>query len=185
MASIPHLTLANGACMPQLAFGTGTTWFEGDASTADDSDSAESQLHRCVRAALDAGYRHLDCAEMYGTEVKVGQALSRWLEETGSSRSEVFMTSKVWHGCLDVAAACRASLERLGLEQLDLYLLHTPVSFMDFVPADESIEAQRRIWAAMEQLVEDGLVKAIGVSNFSAQELDKLLCVHSLPSLLR
>lgn len=174
--AIPTLTLSTGAAMPQLAFGTGTTWFEGDASAdAATDDSADSQLHRCVSAALSAGYRHLDCAEMYGTEAKVGQALARWLQETGSDRADVFITSKVWRNCLDVGAACRASLTRLGLEQLDLYLLHTPVSFMDFVEPTERDATQRKIWAAMEALVEQGLVKAIGVSNFSAAELDGLL----------
>jgi hypothetical protein len=181
---IPTLTLANGAQMPQLAFGTGTTWFEGDAAADLAVDvvagaaSEESQLHKCVRAALDAGYRHLDCAEMYGTEMKVGQALARWLDETGTSRADVFVTSKIWRNCDDVGKACRSSLERLGLEHLDLYLLHTPVSFMTFVDDDKDV-VQQRVWRAMEQLVEDGLVKAIGVSNFSGRQLENLLCVHS------
>lgn len=180
MAAIPTLTLANGASMPQLAFGTGSTWFEGDGNSPHAAaESADSPLHRCVRAALDSGYRHLDCAEMYGTEIKVGQALARWLGDTHISRANVFVTSKVWRSCLDVGAACRASLERLGLEYLDLYLLHTPVSFMNFVPADDKdASTQQRIWRAMEQLVEDGLVKGIGVSNFSSKELENLLCVQ-------
>lgn len=177
---IPTLTLSNGASMPQLAFGTGSTWFEGDGNSPHAAaESSDSPLHRCVRAALDSGYRHLDCAEMYGTEIKVGQALARWLGETHSNRADVFVTSKVWRSCLDVGAACRASLERLGLEYLDLYLLHTPVSFMNFVPTGDKNATQQRVWRAMEQLVEDGLVKGIGVSNFSSKELETLLCVQS------
>ena len=133
MTQIPTLALANGAAMPQLAFGTGTTWFEGAASAdepAAGGAEAESPLQRCVRTALMSGYRHLDCAEMYGTEAKVGAALAAWLDYTRSSRDEVFVTSKIWRGVSDVGAACRASLQKLRLEHLDLYLLHAPVSFM-------------------------------------------------------
>ena len=205
MTQIPTLALANGAAMPQLAFGTGTTWFEGAASAdepAAGGAEAESPLQRCVRTALMSGYRHLDCAEMYGTEAKVGAALAAWLDYTRSSRDEVFVTSKIWRGVSDVGAACRASLQKLRLEHLDLYLLHAPVAFMcatrqrsalrgcprrlhsslslplpcrSWVEPAQRLVLQTAIWAEMESLVEQGLVRAIGVSNFSAAELTALL----------
>jgi diketogulonate reductase-like aldo/keto reductase/pimeloyl-ACP methyl ester carboxylesterase len=178
VAAIPSLTLTNGASMPQMAWGSGTTWFEGSASESADAEAeaeADSQLHRCIHAALETGFRHLDCAEMYGTEIKVGQALSSWMRRSGTPRTGVFVTSKVWRSCNDVEAACRASLAKLGLRQLDLYLLHTPVSFMDWVPASERDAVQRAVWAGMEGLVDAGLTRAIGVSNFSTEELSNLL----------
>ena len=112
---------------------------------------------------------------MYGTEGKVGQALTSWMASSGTAREQMFVTSKVWRGMSDVHGACKASLERLQLEYLDLYLIHTPVTFMSWVEEKDRDAAQRELWAAMESLVEQGLAKAIGVSNFSAEELATLL----------
>jgi diketogulonate reductase-like aldo/keto reductase len=176
---VPTVQLHTGAAMPRMAFGTGTTWFEGaassDASPLAGETSNSTPLHRCLTVALDAGLRHIDCAEMYGTEHMVGGALAAWMARTGTDRAGVFVTSKVWRGMQDVGAACRASLERLQLDHLDLYLIHTPVSFMSWVAKGDRVGVQRQLWGEMEALVEAGLTKAIGVSNFSEEELLELL----------
>ena len=116
--------------------------------------------------ALEAGYRHIDTAKVYENEVEVGEALA----ECGIERSEVFVTTKL--RSLDatshdaVLEHCQASLERLGLEQVDLYLVHAP-------PPD--IDCRAEVWRGMETCLENGWTKAIGVSNYGRHHLDALM----------
>lgn len=148
---IPSVTLNNGVRMPQLGFGV--------FQVSDDDTTA------AVSAALAAGYRSIDTAAIYGNEAGTGRALA----ESGIARDELFVTSKVWVADLGydaTLAAYESSLEKLGLDYLDLYLIHWPA------PAtDGYLES----WRALEQLLRDARVRAIGVSNFLPEHLDKLV----------
>jgi diketogulonate reductase-like aldo/keto reductase len=117
---------------------------------------------RAVRHALDVGYRLIDTASMYGNEAEVGQAV----RESGVPREDVFVTTKVWNdeqGYESTLRACAASLKRLGMEYVDLFLVHWPV------PARRA-----ETWRAMERLLRDGKARAVGVSNYMVRHLDEL-----------
>ncbi|KRE63299.1 hypothetical protein ASG92_20025 [Arthrobacter sp. Soil736] len=150
-APIPAVTLNNGVRMPQLGFGV--------FQVSDDDTTA------AVSAALAAGYRSIDTAAIYGNEAGTGRALA----ESGIAREELFVTSKVWVADLGydaTLAAYESSLDKLGLDYLDLYLIHWPA------PAtDGYLES----WRALEKLLQDGRVRAIGVSNFLPEHLEKLV----------
>lgn len=137
---------ASGAEIPVLGFGT----FELSGETC----------RTAVEAALEAGYRHVDTAEHYGNEPAVGSAI----RESPVDREEVFLTTKVWRSNLgydDFVAAAQASLDRLGLEYVDLLLVHWP---HPRVPLEETL-------GAMDELVERGLTRHVGVSNFTRSQL--------------
>jgi len=137
-----------------------------------------------TRDALEAGFRHLDCAERYRNEREVGEALQAGLAAGGISRSDIFVTTKLWntnHRPERVAPAFEASLDRLGLEYLDLYLIHTPFAFQ---PGDEQDPRDQSggvvydneatlldTWRAMESLVDHGRCRAIGLSDITLNEL--------------
>ena len=148
--TIPTVTLNNGIEMPQLGYGV---FQVPDAETTD-----------AVAAALDAGYRSIDTAAVYGNEAGVGRAIA----DSGIARDELFVTSKVWisdHGFDATMRAYDASLERLGLESLDLYLIHWPTPALATYP---------ETWRALERLYADGRVRAIGVSNFEPEHLERI-----------
>lgn len=148
--NIPTLTLNNGVTIPQLGFGV--------FQVPDDETTA------AVTAALVAGYRSIDTASIYGNEAGVGRALA----ESGIPRDELFITTKLWNsdqGFENTLAAYEASLAALGLDYVDLYLIHWPA------PADNLYPES---WRAMEQLLADGRVRAIGVSNFEPEHLEHL-----------
>jgi diketogulonate reductase-like aldo/keto reductase len=151
-------TLNNGVKIPCIGFGT---WQTQDGGAAVDA----------VRAALAAGYRHIDTAAAYGNEASVGRAV----RESGIPREEVFVTSKLpntAHGYETARAAFEATLNALGLDYLDLYLIHWPN------PAgvrDHWAEANAEAWKAMEEFYRAGRIRAVGVSNFHARHLDALL----------
>src|SRR6202142_1910055 len=137
-----------------------------------------------TRDALEAGFRHFDCAERYGNEREVGKALQAGLAAGGIAREDIFVTTKVWntnHRPERVEPAFEASLERLGLNYLDLYLIHTPFAFQ---PGDEqdprdqngNILYDRGVtlldtWRAMESLVDHGRCRAIGLSDIGLNGL--------------
>jgi alcohol dehydrogenase (NADP+) len=162
-----------GGLMPALGFGT----LIPDAATT----------RRATRDALEAGYRHLDCAERYRNEREVGEALRSGLATGGIAREDVFVTTKLWnsnHRPARVEPAFEASLERLGLDYLDLYLMHTPFAFQ---PGDEQDPRDENgdviydkdvtlpdTWKAMEDLVERGRCRAIGLSDIGLNELRPL-----------
>ncbi|WUL71979.1 aldo/keto reductase [Amycolatopsis sp. NBC_00345] len=137
--------------MPQLGFGVFQVP-DADTTTA-------------VKAALEAGYRSIDTAAVYGNEAGVGRAIA----ESGIARDELFITSKLWNADQGYDEALRgfdAGLAKLGLEQLDLFLIHWPVAKYDkYVPT----------WKALEKLYADGRVRAIGVSNFQPAHLRRVL----------
>lgn len=120
-----------------------------------------------VRTAIINGYRSIDTAAIYGNESGVGQGIREALEETGLSREDLFITSKVWNADLgydSALAAYETSLEKLGLDYLDLYLIHWPVP-----------GKYKDAWRALEKLYKDGRVKAIGVSNFQIHHLEDVM----------
>src|SRR6202453_3005011 len=141
-----------------------------------------------TRDALEAGFRHFDCAERYGNEREVGRALQAGLAAGGIAREDIFVTTKLWnsnHRPERVEPAFEASLDRLGLKYLDLYLIHTPFAFQ---PGDEQDPRDQdgnviydrdvtlhETWKAMESLVDDGKCRAIGLSDVT---LDRLLPIY-------
>jgi 2,5-diketo-D-gluconate reductase A len=151
MIDVPNVTLANGVAMPALGFGT---------SPLNDTDT-----EAMVGAALRTGFRLIDTAENYRNEGGVGRAV----RSSGLDRDEVFVTTKFnrrWHGEGESQQACANSLERLGLDRIDLLLIHWPNPSQDrYVDA----------WRGMQELLADGRVKAIGVSNFKPSHLDRLI----------
>jgi len=149
--TVPNVTLNNGVSMPQLGFGV--------FHVPDDETAA------AVTAALEAGYRSIDTAAIYGNEAGVGRAIA----ESGIPRDELFLTSKVWNADQGYDATLRAydaSLALLGTDHLDLYLIHWPT------PKNELFVDT---WRALEKLYADGRVRAIGVSNFEPDHLRQVI----------
>jgi 2,5-diketo-D-gluconate reductase A len=149
--AVPNLALNNGVQIPQFGLGVYLV--------------PARQTEAVVTAALEIGYRSIDTATLYRNEVEVGAALAR----SGLPRDELFVTTKVWNtdqGYRRALAAFDASLRRLGLDYLDLYLIHWPVP-----ERDRYVDT----WRALEQLLAEGRVRAIGVSNFSPSHLRRLI----------
>ena len=141
-----------------------------------------------TRDALEAGFRHFDCAERYGNEREVGEALQAGVAAGGIAREDIFVTTKLWnsnHRSERVEPAFKASLDRLGLNYLDLYLIHTPFAFQpgdDQDPRDQNgnVIYDRGVtlldtWRAMESLVDHGRCRAVGLSDIT---LDGLLPIY-------
>ncbi|KIO57177.1 hypothetical protein B4064_0158 [Caldibacillus thermoamylovorans] len=146
-----YITLNNGLKMPQLGFGV---WQVSD-----------EQATPAVKKALEVGYRSIDTAMIYGNEKGVGRAI----KESNVPREELFITTKVWnadHGYENTLKAFDASLERLGLDYIDLYLIHWPTP-----KYDQYVDTYK----AMEKIYKDGRAKAIGVCNFDIEHLERLL----------
>jgi alcohol dehydrogenase (NADP+) len=141
---------------------------------------------QAVRDALELGYRHIDCASIYGNEAEIGAALQQAFRAGVVNREAIWVTSKLWNDCHEpeqVRPALLLSLQSLGLEQLDLYLIHWPVAHRHGVLMAEQATDQIPLeqlplhdtWAAMEALVDEGLVRQIGVSNCSAAKIAAFL----------
>jgi alcohol dehydrogenase (NADP+) len=166
-----RIPLSHGAGrIPALGFGTLIP------------DAAETIT--ATRDALEAGFRHFDCAERYGNEREVGTALQAGLAAGGIAREDIFVTTKLWnsnHRPERVEPAFQRSLDRLGLKYLDLYLIHTPFAFQpgdDHDPRDQSgnVIYDQGVtlldtWKAMESLVDHGKCRAIGLSDISLDEV--------------
>ncbi|MBW1596011.1 aldo/keto reductase [Streptomyces sp. JJ38] len=151
MSSVPSITLNNGVTMPQLGFGV---W------QIPDDEAATAVTH-----ALEAGYRSIDTAAVYENEKGTGQAIAA----SGLPREDVFLTTKLWNseqGYDSTLRAFDASVRRLGVDYVDLYLIHWPLPMFD-----RYVET----WRAFEKLYADGRVRAIGVSNFQPPHLQRLL----------
>ncbi|MED1787952.1 aldo/keto reductase [Brevibacillus laterosporus] len=147
-------TLHNGTKMP---------WFGIGVFKVEEG----SELVSAVKSAIKHGYRSIDTAAIYGNETSVGQAIHEGIQETNLPREDLFVTSKVWNADLGyeaTLAAFETSLDKLGLEYLDLYLIHWPVK-----------GKYKEAWRALEKLYKDGRVKAIGVSNFQIHHLEDLM----------
>ena len=167
-------TLNTGAKIPAVGLGT---W-----------QSDPGQVKTAVAHAIKSGYRHIDCAYCYGNEDEVGQGIKEGLEATGLKRSDLFITTKLW--CTyhtRVEQNLDMSLKSLGLDYVDLYLMHWPVAmnpdgnhekFPKLPDGSRDLILERKpadTYKDMEKLVQNGKVKAIGVSNFSKKFLEELL----------
>ncbi|MEU6522881.1 aldo/keto reductase [Streptomyces sp. NPDC046924] len=156
MSKVPPITLNNGVEMPQLGFGV---WQVPDA-----------EAETAVAAALEAGYRSIDTAAAYGNEEGTGRAIAA----SGLPREDLFVTTKLWntdHGYDSTLRAFDASLSKLGLDHVDLYLIHWPT------PArGRYVDTYR----AFEKLYAEGRVRAIGVSNFQREHLEHLIAETSV-----
>ncbi|WP_030689692.1 aldo/keto reductase [Streptomyces globisporus] len=149
--AVPTVTLNNGVEIPQLGFGV--------FQVPDDETTA------AVASALEAGYRSIDTAAIYGNETGVGRALAA----SGLPREELFVTTKLWNADQGYDSTLRAfddSLAKLGLDHVDLYLIHWPAPARDLY---------RDSWRALERLAEEGRIRAAGVSNFQPAHLRRLM----------
>jgi diketogulonate reductase-like aldo/keto reductase len=144
--------LADGARMPVLGLGV---WQVPDGP----------ECENAVRWALEAGYRHIDTAQAYGNEESVGRAL----RHSGVPRAKVFLTTKFYPARTDPAAEAERSLQRLGVDQVDLYIIHWPQKGPTWA------------WPGMERARERGFARSIGVSNYSLSQLDELMAVATIP----
>ena len=152
MTQVPAIALNDGTTIPQLAFGT---WQVPDADVT-----------AAVEHALEVGYRHIDTAAIYGNEAGVGRAIANG----GVAREDLYVTTKLWndaHKKADARRAIESSLEKLGLDRVDLYLIHWPATVKY---GDAYIEA----WDALQEFKAEGLATSIGVSNFHAHHLDAI-----------
>jgi diketogulonate reductase-like aldo/keto reductase len=156
VSSVASITLNDGNVIPQVALGV------YKAPNGQETEDA-------ITAALDAGYRHIDSAARYANEEACGRAIRRWMKKTGTPREEIFVCSKLWdadHGFEATFNALCSSLDKMGLDYLDLYLIHSPAE-----------DEQKRLesWRALETAQRLGKVRSIGVSNFGAAHIENLL----------
>ncbi|XP_053978052.1 1,5-anhydro-D-fructose reductase-like [Hylaeus volcanicus] len=173
MAQIPNLTFSNGHKMP--AFGLGTY------------QSRAGEVEKAVMEAISIGYRHIDTAYYYQNEQEIGAAIQAKIKDGTVKREDLFITTKLWnsfHKESSVVPSCKKSLENLGLSYVDLYLVHWPFAFQegdDLLPKDAngallmSDTDYLETWKGMEECSRLGLARSIGVSNFSVEQLTRLL----------
>lgn len=172
----PKLTLkGTNDQMPQLGLGT---WL-----------SESGKVYEAVKHSLKIGYRHIDCAWVYKNEDEVGKGLAESIAEGSVKREDVWLTGKLWnnfHRPELVKKGLQESLDALGVKQLDLFLVHFPVSFKPDVVEATSMDQVEKVpladtWAAMEALVDEGLVRNIGISNFEIPEVQEILACAKKP----
>ncbi|XP_050311288.1 aldo-keto reductase family 1 member B1-like [Anthonomus grandis grandis] len=169
---VPKIKLNNGTEIPVIGLGT---W-----------KSKPGEVEQAVKDAIDVGYRHIDCAYVYGNEKEVGAALKAKFADGTIKREDIWITSKLWntyHRPDLVEKNLNMTLSNLGLDYLDLYLIHWPAGYKEELadfPIDESGKMQFSdvdyvdTWKAMEELVRKGLIKTIGLSNFNKAQITRV-----------
>jgi len=177
MSPVPQKSLNSGHKMPMIGLGT---W-----------ELKDKDVKPSLKAAIDAGYRAIDCAHVYGNEKEIGETLAEIFKEGKVKREDLFITSKLWsaqHKQASVKPACELTLKNLRLDYVDLYLMHFPYAFKegegDF-PKPGPDESHHELamsdtdyleaWKGMEECVKAGLVKSIGVCNFNTKQIKRLL----------
>ncbi|XP_056373669.1 aldo-keto reductase family 1 member C1-like [Hyla sarda] len=176
-----YVVLNDGHKMPVIGFGT----YAPETYT-------KEQAGESTKVAIEAGYRHIDCAFLYGNEVQVGQAIRSKIADGTVKREDIFYTGKLWstfHTPERVRPALEHSLKDLQLDYMDLFIIHTPVEFQpgdNLMPTDENGKLMfhntdvRDTWKAMEACKDAGLVRSIGVSNFNRRQLELILNMPGL-----
>ena len=175
ITNVPTYTLNTGAIMPSVGLGT----FGSDKYTPD-------QIASAVSGAIKSGYRMLDCASVYQNEDQIGTVLDGLFKDGTVKREDLFITSKVWNDQhREVRKACEKSLKDLGLSYVDLYFVHWPFPNYHAPGCDGdsrnpdskpfSVDEFMDTWRQMEELYDDGLIKAIGMSNMTVSKLEKVL----------
>ncbi|KAK5642322.1 hypothetical protein RI129_008489 [Pyrocoelia pectoralis] len=170
--AIPKLTLNDGNQIPVVGLGT--------------SRASDDVITGAVKDAIDVGYRHIDCAYIYDNEKGVGDAITAKIADGTVKRLDLFITSKLWstfHRAGIVETALRQSLTNLGLEYVDLYLIHWPMAFKELDPMATSVPTEFEFsdydyvltWKAMEEIKKKGLAKSIGLSNFNKRQIERVL----------
>lgn len=169
----PSVKMSNGKEIPIIGLGT---W-----------KSKPGQVLDAVKAAINIGYRHVDCALAYQNEAEVGQAIKEKIDDNTIKREDIFVTSKLWntyHRREKVIECCKKSLSELGLEYVDLYLIHWPIAYQEgdqLFPKNEKGDMLTsnidfiETWKGMEECYEKGLVKSIGLSNFNSEQIKRVL----------
>lgn len=177
-----YLELNDGFKMPKIGLGT----FQGDY----DFSACDETVIKSVKSAFEVGYRHIDTARKYSTEVPVGKAVNELINSKAVSRDDVFITKKLWGNKMakrDVVPTLKESLANLGLDYVDMYLIHWPTarkSGDDMMPADENGKLLfediplTETWEGMIECQKLGLARSIGVSNFNRRQM-QLLFDHS------
>ncbi|CAF3474306.1 unnamed protein product [Rotaria socialis] len=187
MSSSESILMNNNVEIPQLAFGT--------------YDITNEEIVNVIESGPSIGYRHIDCAWLYGNEKGIGKGLSNQFKKGKIKRSDLFLTSKLWcsfHKFERVRQQCLITINDLQCQYLDLFLIHWPFAFVDqvcfhcFFPfssfclgsREKNPEFQSNVddkldflvtWKAMEMLVDEGLVKSIGLSNFSEEQIERII----------
>ncbi|KFB51204.1 AGAP011066-PA-like protein [Anopheles sinensis] len=179
-SNILRVVFTNGASIPMLGLGT---W-----------NSAPGQVAQAVKDAIDAGYRHIDCAHVYENEHEVGEGIAAKIAQGIVKREDLFVTSKLWntfHRPNLVLGALQTTLRNLRLKYLDLYLIHWPQAYREGVELFPLRPDGKRVhfsdvdyvdtWPRMERLVDTGIVRNIGLSNFNSRQVQRILDVPRLP----
>ncbi|KAG8438714.1 hypothetical protein GDO86_005055 [Hymenochirus boettgeri] len=169
-----RLRLNDGNLMPIIGLGTYAA-----------ADVAKSVSEEATKIAIDLGYRHIDCAYIYGNEVEIGRAINSKISDGTVKREEIFYTGKLWCTFFPpelVRKGLEKSLKDLQLESLDLFIMHWPFAIKAMEEINEYIHPSLydnvdfcATWEALEACKDAGLVKSIGVSNFNHRQLDRLL----------
>ena len=162
---IPMLQLNDGTSIPMLGYGTGTAWYKSPSDTSIDRPTVDA-----LKLAMKLGYMHLDAAENYNTETEVGLAI----KESKIPRSKLYVTTKANRSIDDIPKAIDASLKKMGLDYVDLYLIHQPF----FAKSDTDFQVA---WTAMETVKASGKARSIGVSNYLIPHLEATLKTATVP----
>jgi diketogulonate reductase-like aldo/keto reductase len=153
-------TLSNGVAIPKLGLGT---WFIND-----------NDVVQAVKDAADIGYRHIDTAQAYGNESGVGEGI----RTCGVDREEMFVTTKLAaeiKSYKEAIVSIDGSLKKLGLDYIDLMIIHSPKPWTKFLESDPYLEGNREAWRALEEAYRAGKLRAIGLSNFEEEDIDNIL----------